>query len=186
MKPCKKHPQKLTRRKDSKSISAFMSEDDSPKIVLICASVNISLKPFNLTITGGKSPIVTFPDWFLAERNYFTKCNHLSTKYNVDNWIRQRKKSPKNAKNTYFGFDATKLDLSELAMKPWIRNNNTRIPRHFCLCFTDQMKPNFSESKHKIKQTLNKHSASLKIWLLIYYNTDSSSRWMWTELRTDW
>lgn len=51
-----------------------MSEDDSLNIALISSSFSISWKALSLHITGGRSPNVTFPDGFLADRN----CNKLN------------------------------------------------------------------------------------------------------------
>lgn len=48
-----------TRRKFSNSISCPVSGYDSLKIAEISSSVSTSLRPFSLTINGGKSPTVT-------------------------------------------------------------------------------------------------------------------------------
>lgn len=68
---------RLTRRKDSKSNSSPTSLLVSFKKSLISSSVNISLKAFNFTNTGGKSPTVTRPDWLLTEINWIQQ-KHFS------------------------------------------------------------------------------------------------------------
>ena len=47
-----------------------MLEVDSFNNAIICASLNVSLKAFNLAINGGKSPTVTRPDLLFAAAYY--------------------------------------------------------------------------------------------------------------------
>ena len=44
--------------------------------------------------------------------------------------VSKKKKSKERKKETYLGFEGLKFDLSELALKPWIRNKDTDETRH--------------------------------------------------------
>ena len=45
-------------------------------------------------------------------------------------WCRRKKTSEERKKETYLGFEGSKFDLSELALKPLIRNKDADKTRH--------------------------------------------------------
>lgn len=116
----KKH--QVTFKKNSKSTSSFKLGYKSAMKSARSCSLRFSPTTFNLDILDAKSPTVSFPLSLLILVNCKTKKKKKSVNsYGQNRFITKKKKIKKsNDSFTYVSFQATKLNLSELVLQPWI------------------------------------------------------------------